>query len=84
MKIHEMVNEVKSKTDLVRFIRSLAADLAAHPEEWENDSLEKYLAALGNWLADSDGYYLNRGLDVPSDPGWKNFAEMLIAAKMYE
>lgn len=84
MKVHEMVDGIQSKADLVKFIEALAGDLRAHPESWENDSLDRYLTALAGWLADSEGYYRNRGLQPPASPTWKNVAEMLIAAKMYE
>jgi len=84
MKLHDMVNSVREKEDLVRFIQALAQDLRDQPENWENDTLERYLNALANWLADSDGYYRNQGREVPVTPTWKSFAEMLIAAKIYE
>jgi hypothetical protein len=84
MKSHEMVEGIGSKADLVKFIEALAGDLQAHPEGWENASLERYLNALASWLEDSDGYYRNRGLQPPTSPTWKTVAEMLIAAKMYE
>lgn len=84
MKIHEMVDGIRSKEDLVKFIEALAGDFRANRESWENDSLDRYLSALSNWLADSDGYYRNRGLEPPMSPTWKNVAEMLIAAKTYE
>ncbi len=84
MKIHELVDGVQTKADLVRFIRDLAQDLEARPAEWENHNLERYLAALARWLEDCDGYYQNQARDVPAAPSWKNVAEMLIAAKTYE
>jgi hypothetical protein len=84
MKLREMVASVQEKEDLVRFIRALAEDRHTRSQEWENPSLEQYLDALASWLEDSDGYYRNHGLDIPVTPTWKTFAEMLIAAKIYE
>jgi hypothetical protein len=84
MQLHESVAGVQSKTDLAGFVQALALDFLAHQHEWENITLERYLEALARWLADSDAYYKNQGLDVPSTPSWKNVAEMLIAAKSYE
>lgn len=84
MELHDLVNSVKQKEDLVRFIHELAQDRRSRPQEWENDSLERYLSALANWLADSDAYYRNQGREIPLAPTWKNVAEMLIAAKIYE
>jgi hypothetical protein len=84
MKAQEMVDEIHSKADLIKFIEALADDLRRHPQSWENNSLDRYLAALSSWLADSDGYYRKHELRPVIDPSWKTIAEMLIAAKMYE
>jgi len=84
MKLHDMIDSITNKEDLARFIEALAQDLRSRPQEWENDSLERYLAALASWLNDSDGYYRNKGREVPTTPTWKSLAEMLKAAKMYE
>lgn len=84
MPIHDLANGVASKADLVSFIEALARDLKEKPAEWENDTLERYLASLARWLQDSAGYYRNRGVPEPTVPSWKSLAEMLMAAKMYE
>jgi hypothetical protein len=68
----------------VVFLEALAQDLKSRPAEWENNTLERYIEALARWVADSGGYYRGQGLDVPVSPTWKNVAEMLLAAKMYE
>lgn len=60
------------------------ADLQAKPATWENATLDRYLSALERWLEDADGYYRNQGRNVPSNPTWRDVAEMLIAATMYE
>jgi hypothetical protein len=84
MKIHEYVSQVGNKADLVEFVRALANDLTTNREEWENPTLEMYLVALASWLEDSDGYYRNQGRPVPVDPSWRDVAEMLMAARIYE
>jgi hypothetical protein len=84
MKLHGYVSQVRSKAELVEFVRALANDLSTNREEWENATLETYLAALASWLEDSDGYYRNQGRPVPAEPSWRHVAEMLMAAKMYE
>ena len=84
MKLHERVAGIRSKADLVEFVRALSEDLRAKPEDWENRTLERYLSALASWLEDSDGYYKNQGRAVPVSPSWQNVAEILIAAKIYE
>lgn len=84
MELKEQVARVNSKGDLVELIKALCHDLQGRPQEWENDTLERYLWALASWIEDSDGFYKNQNRPVPVDPSWKNIAEMLIAAKMYE
>jgi hypothetical protein len=84
MEPHERVAGIKSKADLVEFVRALGDDLRERPEAWENATLERYLSALASWLEDSDGYYQNQGRPVPESPSWRDVADMLMAAKMYE
>jgi hypothetical protein len=84
MKLHDMVASIRSKDDLATFVSALAQDVQSRPEDWENDTLFRFLSALSRWLTDSDVYYLDQGAPLPSDPTWKNIAEMLIAAKIYE
>jgi len=84
MELHEMVQGIQSRADLVAFIEALTEDLRSHPERWENQTLDQYLEALGSWLDDSGGFYRNQGLEVPTSPSWKTVADMLIAATMYE
>lgn len=84
MKLHERIEQIQSKADLVEFIEALGRDLQENAESWENVTLENYLSALARWLEDSDGYYRNQNRPIPQSPSWRNVAEMLIAAKMYE
>jgi hypothetical protein len=84
MKLHEQVNAIVTRDDLVAFIEALRANLSTNPQEWENATLDQYLAALSSWLEDCAGYYERTGQSVPQTPSWKNVAEMLIAAKVYE
>lgn len=84
MKLHGRVGNIGSKAELVEFVRALADDLSMNRDGWENPTLETYLAALASWLEDSDGYYRNQGRPVPVEPSWRDVAEMLMAAKMYE
>ena len=84
MELHKHVETIVTKADLIAFIEALRRDLQANPGEWENPSLERYLSALANWIEDSDGYYQNQNQQPPSTPSWKNVAEMLLAAKIYE
>ena len=84
MTLRQMVDRIQSKQDLIGFVEALVDDLRSRPADWENHTLDAFLSALASWLTDSDGYYRNHGIDVPATLSWKNIAEMLIAAKMYE
>jgi hypothetical protein len=83
-KLNAMVQAIASKADLVEFVRELDANLRLERAEWENPTLEAYLPALASWIEDSDGYYRNKGEMPPASPSWRNVAEMLLAAKVYE
>lgn len=78
------VDSVESRHDLVSFINALRNDLATHPEEWQNRTLDDFLEAMSAWVQDMDGYYQNNHLPMPPLPSWKNIAEIMLAAKYYE
>jgi hypothetical protein len=84
LELHEMVDSINSKGDLVAFVHALTENFHSHPEEWENDTLERFLDAFASWLEASDSCYRNRGVSPPQSPTWQNVGEMLIAAKIYE
>jgi hypothetical protein len=51
--------------------------------EWENDSLRRYLEALGALLGSVENTYINSGLPVPKDP-WELIGRALKGARNYE
>jgi hypothetical protein len=65
-------------------LEELRADLGANSADWENSTLEDFLEALSAWTKDLDGYFENRGEQVPADPDWALIAKMLSAARVYE
>jgi hypothetical protein len=79
MELHEMVERVDSKESFLEFVAALRADwqLRADQPEWENPDLGRFLDAMQAWTEDM-------GERVPAAPSWRTFAEMLIAAKIYE
>jgi hypothetical protein len=84
MTLAEHNNSIRSREDFVVFVKALTKDLRENPASWENTNLDRFLEALGAWVEDMDGYYLNQGKPVPKQPDWKVAADMLLAAKMYE
>lgn len=85
--MQELINKIqtlKCKEDFVEFIRLLIVDLQENPNGWENQTLESYLEAIASWTEDMEGYYQNNNIEIPQNINWKVFANILMAAKMYE
>jgi hypothetical protein len=75
----------RSREDLLQVIAAMQEDLAgAGAREWENPTLERFLDALAGFLDGLDGYYANRGQQVPGHSDWGLFATALVAATGYE
>lgn len=77
MELQEGVNKIKTKQDLSQFVDALRADLATHPERWENPTLDRFLEAMRAWIEDT-------GQQAADPPTWKTFGDILMAARMYE
>jgi hypothetical protein len=78
------INNIKTREDFVSFVYELGKDYRMNPQSWENKDTGAFLEALAAWVEDMDGYYLNKGEPVPDKLNWKNIADMLMAAKLYE
>ena len=77
--------DVESRDDLASFVESLLADLEAHPEQWENNTLPRYLEALARYIRDLPGWCRNNAPEVePELPQWRLFAVALAGAQVYE
>lgn len=75
---------VRTRADLVSYIRQLSQEAGDPFSRWENPSLDRYLDALSAWTNDMDGYFTSRGEPVPDRPDWSLVAAMLRAACSYE
>jgi len=86
MLLHEQAGHVKTREEFVAFVLALRKDLIQNSDkdEWENPTLERFLEALAAWTTDSDGYYRNNKIPVPENVSWNVFANILMAAKIYE
>lgn len=80
----EQINSINSKEDFINFLNTLLHDLRANSQDWENKDLDSYFEAMISWTEDMDGYYENMKKPIPKDLDWKVFANILMAAKMYE
>lgn len=84
MNMGEQSSLIDSRDSLADFVEALRRDLEAHPDEWENRTLSRYLESLSAWIREMDGYYQNCGQMAPTAPSWRNIGEMLLAAKHFE
>jgi hypothetical protein len=78
------LDQVNSPTDLAQIVQQMLSDLLAHPDEWENPTLDRFLVALAASLESLPNLYANRGEQFPDAPTWKTFAEALVRASGYE
>ncbi|MFF5451660.1 hypothetical protein ACFY40_10520 [Streptomyces sp. NPDC012950] len=76
--------EVRSRDELVSFVRELHQDFLRNGHEWENQTLGGFLEALAAWMQDSPGWYRNLGKELPEGGDWTFVARALQAATVYE
>jgi hypothetical protein len=87
--LDRLAGRVYSRDSFVAFLDAFRADLhgeLASPSEktawgageWSHPDLEGFLETLGAWLTDSARF------DDLDPKAWKAFAEMLLAARVYE
>ncbi|WP_285556100.1 DUF7660 family protein [Actinoplanes regularis] len=80
----ENLAAVRSHVDAARIVEQMLADLRAHPDQWENSTLERFLDALAASLDAVEPLHTNRGGPVASQPTWRLLAELLVKASGYE
>jgi len=78
------LSSVSSRIDVATIVHRMLTDLLAHPGEWENSTLDRFLEALAAAWTDIPGLYRNRGEEFPETPTWKMVAEALVMASGYE
>jgi len=78
------LDQVATHTDVAAIVEQMLADLRAHPSEWENATLERFLDALAASLQALPARYANQGEQLPDQPTWKLLAETLVTASGYE
>lgn len=75
MSIYEISKRIKTQSDFENFLKILKEDYLHNRKEWHNDSLESFLDGLYGYNYDSD---------ENEKTSWALFAEMLLAARVYE
>jgi hypothetical protein len=91
MEPHELAVQVNSKETFLVFLKSLHDDWEASiaveraqssspygpsARGWENPDLGRFLEAMHAWMEDNER--------IGTHPSWRTFADMLMAAKIYE
>lgn len=84
MDLYDKINNIKSKEELIDFLDFLSKDRSKNKEEWQNNTIEDYLAAIGSWIEDMEGYYENMNLPIPDNENWSFIATLLYVGKIYE
>ena len=85
MDIYDFVGNIKTKDDFENFMSMLIKDLKENRTDWENNELEPFLDGIRRFTGVLDNYYNNAGIEADTSiPTWKMFAEMFLAAKVYE
>ena len=84
-RIIEQGEAVKTREDFVRFLEALHLDFGRTGGDWENPTLSTFLQAMAAWADSSPNYYRNMNIAVnPDEPQWRVFADILLAARVYE
>ena len=83
-KISVNPENIETRNDLVNFVEALANEASSTLKNWENVDLPSFLEAMAAWIEDMDGYYQNKGEQMPNQPSWKTIGEILKASTTYE
>jgi len=84
MDVKTRADAVASRDDLVRFLADLAAEVQAGRHPADNASAADLLEAASAWTADMDGYFANRGEEIPATASWELVAHIFAASLIYE
>lgn len=77
--------EVTDRQTFITLLELMQQELAADPDLWENKTLPGFLAAIGAYASDIQGYYDNRQIHKNADEAaWSTFADILKGARVYE
>jgi len=84
MDIYQQLEKVKTKKELIAFIKALRNDFKSNKDSWQNWTLEAYLESMEAWLNDGDGLLMNTGKKIEELSKWELVATILYAGKIYE
>ena len=76
--------KVGTKEEFVAFLDQVLIDFSKNGESWENPDLARFLESLQGWLQDCDGYYQNQQINIATVNPWRQIADAMAAARIYE
>lgn len=79
-----MTEAIRDRQGLIAFLELVRRDRMANHDTWTNRDLGDYLEAMIAWLRDQDGYYANLGIRSDDVSPWRNIADAIAAARVYE
>jgi len=72
--IYQIAQQIKNKKDFEIFLKELRNNFDDNKSDWHNDKLDLFLEGLYGYNYNSDN----------EEATWKKFAEILLAARVYE
>ena len=77
--------KVTDRQSFIEFIELLHEDYRKNFKSWQYKDLDDFLAAIGRYANDIQGYYDNTNKKVDADEAsWQVFADILKGSKIYE
>ncbi len=64
METHEMIGNIKTKEDFVKFLHYLREDYKDNPDQWENPDLSRYLEAITAFTEAIEQAYKNNDIKM--------------------
>ena len=82
MDLIEYIEAISNKEEFCRFLEWLEADCQKNPQEWENKTVNEFIAAMLSWIEDYSSAPCN---DIDWErAGYSLFAKVLYMGKLYE
>ncbi|MEV8016795.1 hypothetical protein AB0O76_10685 [Streptomyces sp. NPDC086554] len=66
------------------FLLELARNVEDGRFPMENETSVDYVQAAGYWVRSMEGFFANRGEEIPETPDWSTIAMIFSAAFVYE
>ena len=78
----EIIEKIGNKTDFIHFLNLLSKDFEENPQEWENQTISKFLEQMASWVEDYSTCPLNNIEWESID--FKVLAQIIYMGKIYE